>query len=145
MSAADLPARPRPAVNERNAPYWTSGADGRLVVQRCDAGDHLVHPPALLCPRDHNDELRWAELSGRGHVESWTEVVHQWLPSVPAPYVLAFVTLDEDPTTRVLTALVGVEADDVEVGMPVRVCFERVPDEDGPDVYLPMFTPGEAP
>jgi len=63
-------------------------------------------------------------------------------PGIPTPYVIAFVNPIEDPRARVLTNIVGVDPDDVAVGMPVRATFERSDDGTGGDpVHLPMFTP----
>jgi acetyl-CoA acetyltransferase len=50
--------------------------------------------------------------------------------------VIATVAIEEDPRVRLVTNLVGVDPDDAEVGMPVRVCFEAVE-----DVWLPLFEP----
>jgi uncharacterized OB-fold protein len=136
-------ARPLPVVDERNAPFWTGGADGRLRMQRCGACRRVVHPPALLCPHDHSPELAWEALSGRAEVETWTEAVHPLLPGFPNTTLIALVAIDEDRTARVLTNLVDVDAERVEVGMPVEVVFEHHHVEDGPDVYLPLFRPLE--
>jgi uncharacterized OB-fold protein len=67
-------------------------------------------------------------MSGRGTVHTFT-VVHRAMDprAFPAPYVLAVVELDEGP--RMLTNVVNVEPDDVRIGMPVVVRFERVDDE----------------
>jgi uncharacterized OB-fold protein len=51
------------------------------------------------------------------------------------PYVVALVDLDEGP--RLMTNLVGVEPEDVRIGMPVRVTFEEVSD----DASVPLFEP----
>jgi uncharacterized OB-fold protein len=39
------------------------------------------------------------------------------------PQVIAVVTLDDGP--RVTTTIVGIDADDVQVGQPVRALFEH--------------------
>jgi uncharacterized OB-fold protein len=133
--------RPVPVVHERDAPFWTGGARGELMMQRCHGCGHLVHPPVLLCPWDRSPELEWEVLSGRGRVEAYTENRQPFLPGFPERYLIALVQVDEDPTARVLTNLVDVDVDDVSTGMPVRVVFHHVAADDGPDVYLPLFTP----
>ena len=52
--------------------------------------------------------------------------------------------VEEDPTARILTNLVDVDADDVSIGMPVEVVFRHLANDAGPDVYLPLFTPTRA-
>lgn len=81
-------------------------------------------------------------MSGRGTVESWTVNHHPFFPGIPTPYVIAFVNPVEDPRARVLTNLIDVDPDDVAVGMPVRVTFERCDDGAAEDtVHLPLFAP----
>ena len=58
----------------------------------------------------------------------------QWLASLPPPYVIAVVGLDDDPELRMTTRLVGVDADEAVIGMRVQVTFEQAD-----DVWLPLF------
>jgi hypothetical protein len=51
------------------------------------------------------------------------------------PYVVALVDLDEGP--RVMTNLVGIDPDDVRIGMRVRVRSEQVSEE----ASVPLFEP----
>jgi uncharacterized OB-fold protein len=138
---ADESYRPVPIIRERNAPFWTGGERGELMMQRCGSCGHLVHPPASLCPWDQSPDLEWEALSGRGRVETFTENHQPFLPGFPVSYIVALVQVDEDPTARVLTNLVDVEFDDVTVGMPVSVVFRRLLNDGGADVYLPLFAP----
>ena len=143
MSAADVSDesyRPLPVVHDRDAPFWTGGERGELMMQRCGGCGHLVHPPALLCPWDRSPDLEWQALSGRGRIETFTENHQPFLPGFPETYVVALVQLDEDPSARILTNVIDVAAEDVSVGMPVRVVFHHLANDAGSDVYLPLFT-----
>ena len=134
-------SRPLPALTQLNRPYWTSGAEGVFRLQQCPECERIIHPPALRCQFDHATP-EWVALSGRGTVESWTVNHHPFFPGIPTPYVIAFVNPIEDPRARVLTNIVGIDPDDVAVGMPVRATFERSDDGTGGDpVHLPMFAP----
>jgi uncharacterized OB-fold protein len=139
--SSDESYRPIPVVHERDARFWTGGARGELTMQRCGGCGHVVHPPAVLCPWDGSPDLEWEVLSGRGRVESFTVSRQPFLPGFPDTYVVALVQVDEDPTARVLTNIVDVDAEDVSIGMPVRVVFRHLANDDGPDVYLPVFAP----
>jgi uncharacterized OB-fold protein len=131
--------RPLPLLTDLNRPYWTSGSDGRWRLAQCTSCERLFHPPALRCPYDHGLP-RFAELSGRGRVETWTVNRHPFFPGFTPPYVIAFVNPIEDERVRVLANLVNVEPNDVTAGMPVRVVFER--HDDGEDeVFVPLFEP----
>jgi uncharacterized OB-fold protein len=137
------PIRPSPDLRSVTRPFWTGGKEGELRVQRCVSCERLVHPPALRCPYDSSGVLEWVATAGTGRVESWTWNRHSWFPGFEAPYLIALVTLDDDPRTRLLTNLVDVERDEVSAGMAVEVVFERVrsPDGDGDDAWLPLFRP----
>jgi uncharacterized OB-fold protein len=74
-------------------------------------------------------------VSGRGRVETFSINYQQWIPGSD-PYVIAWVSLEEQPSTRLSTNLIDVEAEDVHIGMEVAVEFEGIE-----DVYIPLFHP----
>jgi uncharacterized OB-fold protein len=76
-------------------------------------------------------------VSGRGTVESFTVNLQQWIPGSD-PYIVAWVSIVEQPDVRLTTNLVGMEPSTVTVGMAVDVVFE----ENG-DVHLPLFGPAQ--
>ncbi|GGM98296.1 thiolase C-terminal domain-containing protein [Streptomyces fuscichromogenes] len=130
------PGRPLPFVTPQTEFYWSSGADGRLRLQRCRSCSGLVHPPKPVCPHCRGRELDVREVSGRGVLFGFT-VSHRFqLPGLPSPTVVAQVALDEDPRARLTTRLVDCRPDDVRLGMRVEVTFEQVE-----DVWLPLFRP----
>jgi acetyl-CoA acetyltransferase/uncharacterized OB-fold protein len=130
------PRRPLPLLTTATEFYWTSGADGRLRIQRCAACAGLIHPPQPVCRYCRGAALEVAVVSGRGTLAGFT-VNHRFaLPGLPPPYVVAQVALDEDPRVRLTTNLVRCDPDGLVLGMPVEVVFERVD-----DVWLPLFRP----
>ena len=136
---ADGPSlRLLPRLSDDVAFYWTSGADGVLRLLRCNTCGFFNHPPGPVCRRCLSRDLAPQQLSGRGRVETFTVNYQQWIPGSD-PYIIAWVSIDEQPDIRLTTNLVGVEPGDVRVGLPVRVVFEHVD-----DVWLPLFTPADA-
>ena len=122
-------------IEEDTGFFWTSGRDGKLRMLRCASCELLIHPPAPICPGCLGREAAPSVLSGRGTVHSYT-VNHQPWDGVGDRYVIALVTLDEQDDVRLTTNLVGIEPDDVRIGMPVEVVFE-----DHDPVYIPLFRP----
>jgi acetyl-CoA acetyltransferase/uncharacterized OB-fold protein len=116
--------------------FWTSGADGRLRVQRCTECAALVHPPVPICPCCRSRKWEPAPVSGRAVVAGYTINAHAWLPGFDPPYVIAVVALEEDPAVRLTTNVVGCEPDEVHIGQEVAVRFEQ-----HEDVWLPLFEP----
>lgn len=128
--------RMAPAVTDLNRAYWTGGAEGKLLIQRCAGCERWVHPPVDRCPACGSGQLRAQPVSGRGTVFTFTVNRHPFNPAVPLPYVIALVQLEEQDDLRVTTNIVNCPADDVTVGMQVQVLFEE---QDG--LYLPLFEP----
>jgi acetyl-CoA acetyltransferase len=61
---------------------------------------------------------------------------HRWLPGFDPPYVIANVALEEDPSVRLTTNIVGCDPSDVHIGMRVAVRMDQ-----HEDVWLPLFEP----
>jgi acetyl-CoA acetyltransferase/uncharacterized OB-fold protein len=129
-------SRPLPVVDDENAHFWRGGADGVLRFKRCNACGALLHPPPPVCRYCRSDDIGVADVSGRGVVAGVTVNHQQWDSRFPPPFVIAVVAIEEDPRVRVITNVVGVDPDDVHVGMRVRVRFEQLE-----DVWLPLFEP----
>jgi uncharacterized protein len=126
---------PIPHPNPETRPYWDAARAGRLDLQRCVPCDRLVWYPRRRCHRCGSDDLRWETLSGRASVYAFTVVHRAPDPSVEVPYVVALVDLEEG--ARVMTNLVGIDPQDVRVGLPVEVRFRAL--DDG--LALPIFGP----
>jgi len=127
-----------PQLTPFNEWFWTSGADGRLRIQRCDDCAALVHPPVPICPVCRSRSSTPAEVSGTATVVGFTVNSHPWMPGfdLDPPYVIANVALTEDESVHLTTNIVGCAPDEVEIGQEVAVRFEQ-----HEDVWLPLFSP----
>ena len=124
-----------PPLTDANRAFWTGGARGELLIQRCTTCGRWVHPPTDRCPTCDGD-LRAEPVSGRATVFTFTVNRHPYHPAVPLPYVIALVELPEQAGLRFMTNIVGCEPEGVEIGMPVRVRFE-----DRGEIFVPVFEP----
>jgi uncharacterized protein len=123
-----------PELTDLNRIFWTSGADGRLRIQRCGDCALWVHPPGPVCPRCLGKQLAPQEVSGLATVEAVTVNHQEWTPGMEVPYAIARVSLAEDPAIRLTTRIVGMAPETVTIGQHVKVLFER-----REDVFLPFF------
>ena len=130
----------RPAAGRLTRPYWTLGSTGSLHMMKCDACSYINHPPKPVCRRCASRHLTWSALSGRGKVYGYGINAIDWNRDFPR-FAVAIVDLDDQPALRVFTRLVGCDPDTVTVGLPVEVRFERLDDELGEPLFLPVFTP----
>ena len=124
-----------PAVSPDSEPFWQATAEGRLTLQRCSACDAVVWWPRSLCPECSSFDLTWFEATGNGTVYSYTVVERapgSWGRS--APYVLAYVELDEGP--RLMTNLVDCDPEAVAIDAAVQVIWH----DTGEGNALPRFT-----
>ena len=127
--------RPRPPINLDNAFYYEALNEGELRIQRCTQCEELRHPPVPMCPSCHCLKWEAAPVSGRGTVFSYVVLHHPIVPPFEPGYVVAVVELEEGP--RVVMDLAGIPADQIRVGMPVRVTPERMDDA----LVLPVARP----
>ena len=132
----DLSALPLPAVTPITEPFWTGGADGQLLIQRCTACDHWIHPPAPICPSCLSTDVGPQPVSGRGVIASFTINWQPWLPNLEVPYALAIVELPEQAGLRLTSRIVDCAIADIAIGQTVSVIFEP-----HGDVWLPLFRP----
>jgi uncharacterized OB-fold protein len=121
VSNPHLPA-PAPVVNPETRPFWEATAAGRLVLARCDDCGETIWYPRTVCPKCRSTGISWVDASGRGEIYSFTVIRRGEGPyRDAAPYVLAYVELDEGP--RIMTNIVGADAASLRVGQPVEVVF----------------------
>ncbi len=122
--------------------FWQSGADGQLRFKRCGDCGYFSHPPTPLCPKCLSAKMEPEVVSGKGTVLSFTVNVQQWVPG-QAPYMIAIVTMDEQPDLRLTALLAGVPLDsnpsDV-IGSRVETRFLA-----RDDIYYPTFVPEGSP
>jgi uncharacterized protein len=125
----------RPVVSQDTAFFWEGAALGELRVQRCGACKALRHPPGPACPACEALEPEYVVASGLGEVYSYVVHHHPPVPGKELPFVVALVELEEG--VRVLAELADVPADEVRIGLPVRISFVTVDDE----LTLPVWRP----
>jgi uncharacterized OB-fold protein/acyl dehydratase len=126
---------PRPAIGTDTRFFWEGTQAGELRIQRCAECGELRHPPGPMCPRCHAVKRDHVTATGRGTVYSYVVQHHPPVPGREPPFVVALIELDEG--VRMVGNLIGCPPEDVRIGMPVEVTFERVDD----DLTLPQWTP----
>ena len=118
--------KPLPVPTERTQPFWDGLKAHRLDIQQCEACHAWVFFPRHHCPNCFSQSLSWKTVSGQGELLTYT-LSH--LPTMPEfaddlPQKLAVVRLDEGP--HINTTLVGVDVDQIKVGMRVKPVFDDV-------------------
>jgi uncharacterized protein len=125
-----------PALDETNKDFWTSGLDGQLRICRCKDCGTWNQPPGPLCRNCLSSSVVGEPVSGRGTVLTYSVNRHQWGAEPTPPYVVAIVELPEQEGLRLTTNIVGIDPEQVRVGMAVEIEFEAIE-----DVAIPVFRP----
>ena len=121
---------PAPLINPENARYYEAAKEDKLLVGKCDDCGEYHFYPRMICPHCFSDRIEWVSAKGTGVIYSHSTMRR----GAPAPYTLAYVTLDEGVT--MMTNIVDCDPDTLGIGERVRLVFK--PAEDGSAV--PMFT-----
>lgn len=134
-SAAPRPTRPRPRFNQDQAWFWEGLRARELRIQRFSDDSSLRHPPANANPNTGHFDYDWITASGAGKLYSYTVVHHPQVPSFDYPNIVGLVELEEG--VRVVSNLVGLTPEQVEIGMDLQLCFVDTDD----DLTLHQFRP----
>ncbi len=139
LSPPERPTRPRPQWNQDQEWFWEGLKNHELRIQRFTDDGTLMFPPANANPNTHSMEYDWIVSSGKGTLYSHTVVHYPQVPSFDYPLIVGLVELEEG--VRIITNIVNVKPEQIEIGMPVEVCFPDTNSDD--DIVLHQFQPAQ--
>lgn len=121
-----MTGKPLPHPTPKTQPFWDALKEHRVDIQQCDDCARWVFFPRLHCPHCFSRKLTWKTVSGEGELHTYTLSRLATLPELAdeLPQKLAVVQLDEGP--HINTTLVGVDEDQIKVGMRVRPVFDDI-------------------
>lgn len=138
MTFKSIVPRPLPAITDDSRPFWTTGAEGKLLIEQCNRCAYYIHPPTGFCPKCESRATHYQPVSGKGFVETFTVNHKVWVPGLPERYVLALVRIAEQDDVRLVTNITACDPDAVIFDMPVKVYFEQAD-----DLWVPLFEPDD--
>ncbi|UCC57984.1 MAG: Zn-ribbon domain-containing OB-fold protein [Candidatus Bathyarchaeum sp.] len=104
----------------RTSKFWEGLKEGKIYATKCEKCGRLHFPPVADCGECGSSNMKWIELDGEGEIETFTQVVVKPASfSKESSYIVAIARLKEG--VKALAWLIGVEREDVEVGMKVRL------------------------
>jgi uncharacterized OB-fold protein len=130
-------AKPLPYPDAETKPYWEWAKQHELRMQRCADCHEVRFPPRPMCPACNSMRDEWVAMSGTGTIYSWVVIHPPVLPAFAdeAPYAVALVQLDDDPTLRLVGTVSDLALADFAAGVPVEVWFDDVTE----DITLPKW------
>jgi uncharacterized OB-fold protein len=127
-----------------SAPFWDGVNRGTLLVQRCAECNTLQFPFAATCEACSSSAVTPYEVSGKGTVFSFTETTtgarHPYFQAI-SPYLVGQVQLSEQEDLIFMSNFPGSTYDDLRVGAPVEVEFQKI----GDVATIPQFRVTGAP
>jgi uncharacterized OB-fold protein len=109
-------------------------AGGELAYQVDEDGRALFYP-RVAAPAGYRGELRWATSAGLGTVYATTFIS----PKGESAYNVALIDMDEG--FRLMSRVESIPAEQVRIGLRVRVRIHPAEGDEGP---YPVFDPVEA-
>lgn len=140
--AVDFSSGPLPDVdNMEGAPFWEGTLKGELRFPQCSRCRRFHWYPAVRCPYCHSSDIEWRAVNSPPRVYTWTCVRRPLGPlfAIRGPHIVALVEFAEAPGIHLVTNLVGCRAEEVYIGMPLEVVFQRINDR----LVMPLFKPAK--
>ncbi len=128
--------KPLPNPNFDNKAYWDACKQHELKFQKCSkCGKYRT--ASIVCPECNSLESTWEKVSGKGKIYSFIVYHRVYHPGFASeiPYNVSLIELDEG--VRMVSNVVGIPNEKIEIGMPVQVFFEDIDEE----FALPKFKP----
>lgn len=119
----------------QDSPFFAGLARKKLMGSRCASCGYTFATPRAHCMHC-GKATEWVELPLEGRVHTWTICYfgsEEFLKETP--FTLALIEFD-GVDTFLLTRVIGVEQDDMRIGLPVRARFRRNAQFKPTDVYF---------
>lgn len=119
----------------QDSPFFRGLTEKKLLGSHCPICDYIYATPRSHC-MDCGGETEWVELPQEGRVHTYTTCYFGGEAFLEeTPFTLIMVEFD-GVDTLFLSRLLGAEAEEVEIGLPVKARFVRNSKLKPTDVYF---------
>lgn len=134
MQTKEIHNRPLPTrESDRDwnlfAPFWKATKEGKLIVQECTETKKKVWPPRFISPFAPGAKLEWVPINTKGKVYTFNVVYRGFLPYFEEKVPFAMVVVELEDGVRMLGHAVGIDPEEVKIGMEMEAVFEKVNDK----------------
>lgn len=123
--------KPLPTPTIANQEFWDGLKRHEFLVPKCTSCGDFNWVPYPACRTCQSEAQEWTTVSGDATVWSFTRV-HRG-PGAFAeevPYTIVLGKLAEAPRSLIVTATMVDGVEDISIGMPIRIVYEDIPEED---------------
>ncbi len=120
------------------------GDPGYLIGSKCSNCGYVSFPKKVVCPSCvRDDTMKEVRLSGKARLDRFT-VAHQAPSGLTAPYIQAYVQLEEGPMLYSLVTGVEQKADAIRLDQPMEIVIDKIrEDEQGNDLIAWKVRPAK--
>ncbi|MBS3961848.1 MAG: OB-fold domain-containing protein [Sandarakinorhabdus sp.] len=118
----------RITTNPDTEPFWLAAKAHRLTACQCGSCGRFRMPPTAYCPHCSSREKVWPDLPGTATLFSYAICNRHPRTGEPYVYVPVVVDLDGAPGARLNANVSGCDAEDVRIGMKLRVDWTPIAD-----------------
>ena len=119
----------------QDSPFFHALGKGQLLGSRCPKCSYSYATPRAACTAC-GGKTEWFPLPAHGRVHSWTICYFSGEPYLKeCPFMLGLIEFD-GVDTLFMTRLVGIDRDQIRIGMPVQPRFRRKKTWSVNDVYF---------
>jgi uncharacterized OB-fold protein len=119
----------------QDSPFFRGLSEKQLLGSRCKECDYTYATPRSHC-MDCGGETEWLELPQQGRIHTFTTCYFGGEAFLDeTPFTLVMVEFD-GVDTLLLSRVIGLEPEEVEIGLPVRARFLRNSKFKATDVYF---------
>ena len=113
-----------------SARYWREIPQRyRLEAAKCKGCGKVWFPPRLICPACHKRNFEQVKLSDRGKLTTYTVIrVAPKDFTDEAPYAVGIVELEGG--VPILCQVVDCRFEELKIGLPVKIEFRKIKEED---------------
>ena len=135
MNAPDLD-------NPLTSPFWIAASEDRLSLPHCESCERFVWYPQPHCA-NCGAGLSWKDVSGAATLAGFSIVERPLFPAFAkwAPYIVALVSIDEQPDVRLVSQLVDCNRQQLSCDMRLQVTFRELEVDGGVFYKAPLFEP----
>ena len=113
-----LSSYPNIPIDHDSKGYWKGCLQNKLIVQKCNDCEHLIHYPSSICPECWSTNLVLTEMVGEGKIHSY--IITHLPDSERTPFPIGIVELDKS-NLRIIAPIINTK--DITIGMPVKLTW----------------------
>ena len=111
----------------------------QMIGSKCETCGSHFYPRRTICPKcRRKGKMDDVKFSGKGKIFSHTIIR---VPPIGfdryVPYAVAIVELEEG--CKVVSQVVDIDLDKIEIGMPVKSCFRKIKEENNSGIIMYGF------